>query len=69
MSDDEPILDLAYPAMQWPLVHGRTALIVIDAQNDFLHPEGWYASQGIDIEHMRRSIEPTAKLVAAAEGP
>ncbi|MFT5173287.1 MAG: ureidoacrylate peracid hydrolase [Gammaproteobacteria bacterium] len=66
MSDDQPILGLAYPAMQWPLVHGRTALIVIDAQNDFLHPEGWYASQGIDIEHMRRSIEPTAKLVAAA---
>lgn len=45
---------------------GRTALVVIDAQNDFLHDEGWYAKQGIDIAHMQASIAPTAALVAAA---
>lgn len=61
-----PGLGAAYPSMQWPLVAGRTALLVIDAQNDFLHPQGWYATHGVDIEHMRRSIEPTARLVAAA---
>lgn len=66
MSDNKHVLATAYPAMQWPLVHGRTALIVIDAQNDFLHADGWYSAQGIDIKHMRRSIEPTIKLVAAA---
>lgn len=66
MSDNEQVLGAAYPAMQWPLVQGRTAMIVIDAQNDFLHTDGWYATHGIDISHMRRSIIPTAKLVAAA---
>jgi len=45
---------------------GRTALVVIDMQNDFLHAEGWYARQGIDIAHMQAAIEPTAVLVRAA---
>ena len=51
---------------RWELVRGRTALIVIDPQNDFLHEEGWYAQHGIDISHMRRVIEPTKELVAEA---
>ncbi len=51
---------------RWELVRGRTALVVIDPQNDFLHEEGWYAQQGIDISHMRRTIEPTKELVAEA---
>ena len=55
-----------FEAAHWDLVPGRTALVVIDAQNDFLHPDGWYASQGIDIGHMRRSIEPLKALLAAA---
>lgn len=59
-------LTQTYPAVHWPLVPGATALIIIDPQNDFLHPEGWYAQQGVDIEHMRRSVEPTRQLVTAA---
>jgi ureidoacrylate peracid hydrolase len=51
---------------RWELVRGRTALVVIDPQNDFLHEEGWYAQHGIDISHMRRVIEPTKELVAEA---
>lgn len=51
---------------QWDLVPGRTAVVVIDPQNDFLHPDGWYAKSGIDIDHMRRTIEPINELVAAA---
>ena len=54
-----------FAPIKWTLVPRRTALVVIDAQNDFLHPEGWYASRGIDIEHMRRCIEPIKQLVAA----
>ena len=27
----------------WRLVPGRTVHVVIDDQNDFLHPDGWYA--------------------------
>jgi ureidoacrylate peracid hydrolase len=52
--------------IDWSLVPGRTALVVIDDQNDFLHPDGWYARSGIDISHMRRVIEPTKELVAEA---
>lgn len=50
----------------WRLVPGRTALVVIDMQNDFLSPDGWYAGAGVDIAHMRRAIAPTKALVAAA---
>ena len=54
-----------YETVRWELVPGHTALVVIDDQRDFLHPDGWYAQNGIDIEHMRRVIEPTQRLVAA----
>ena len=54
-----------FAPIEWDLVVGRTALVVIDPQNDFLHPEGWYAGHGVDIEHMRRCIEPVKQLVAA----
>lgn len=50
----------------WKLVPGRSALVVIDPQNDFLHDNGWYAKSGVDISHMQRSILPTKALVAAA---
>jgi ureidoacrylate peracid hydrolase len=50
----------------WDLVPGRTALVHIDLQNDFLHADGWYASQGIDIAHMQRVIEPAQRITAAA---
>jgi ureidoacrylate peracid hydrolase len=55
-----------FAAVRWELVPGRTALVLIDLQNDFLHPDGWYSQNGIDISHMRRVIEPTKRLVAAA---
>lgn len=54
-----------FAPIQWELVPGRTALVVIDAQNDFLHPDGWYALRGVDIAHMRRTIEPIRQLAAA----
>jgi nicotinamidase-related amidase len=52
-----------FEAAHWDLSPGRTVLVVIDPQNDFLHPDGWYAQQGIDIEHMRRTIAPIRQLV------
>ncbi len=55
-----------FEAAHWDLVPGHTALVVIDAQNDFLHEGGWYAAKGIDIGHMRRCIEPLKALLAAA---
>lgn len=50
----------------WELAPGRTALVVIDPQNDFLHDDGWYAQSGVDVSHMQRTIEPTRRLVEAA---
>jgi len=48
----------------WPLEPGCTVLVNVDLQNDFLHPDGWYAKSDIDIAHMRRVIEPVKELVA-----
>ena len=55
-----------YAAVRWDLVPGRTALLLIDYQNDFLHEDGWYARSGIDISHMRRVLGPTRRLIDAA---
>jgi ureidoacrylate peracid hydrolase len=54
-----------FATVSWPLVPGRTVLVNIDLQNDFLHPDGWYAKSGIDISHMQRVIEPAKELVVA----
>lgn len=43
----------------------RTALVVVDMQNDFCHPEGWLASIGVDVSPARRPIEPLNALLPA----
>lgn len=54
-----------FQPLSWTLSPRHTALVVIDAQNDFLHADGWYARSGVDITHMQRSIGPTRQLVEA----
>jgi len=40
------------------------AMLIIDAQNDFLNDEGWFKKGGdVDISHMQRIIEPTIKMI------
>ncbi|ATU72798.1 Peroxyureidoacrylate/ureidoacrylate amidohydrolase RutB [Gluconacetobacter sp. SXCC-1] len=46
----------------------RTAIIVIDMQNDFCHPEGWLAGIGVDITPARAPIAPLARLLPALRG-
>jgi ureidoacrylate peracid hydrolase len=41
----------------------RCALVVVDMQNDFCHPQGWLASIGVDISPARRPIEPLRRAV------
>jgi nicotinamidase-related amidase len=41
-----------------------TALIVIDMQRDFLEPGGFGETLGNDVSQLRRTIEPTAALLA-----
>lgn len=43
-----------------------TALLVIDMQRDFLHPDGYAARAGLDIEPLRKAIEPVSRALAAA---
>jgi nicotinamidase-related amidase len=44
----------------------RTALIVIDMQRDFIEPDGFGAALGNDVGHLRTSIAPAARVLAAA---
>ena len=45
----------------------RSALVVIDMQNDFCHPDGWLSSVvGVDVTPARRPIAPLAALLPQA---
>jgi nicotinamidase-related amidase len=41
----------------------RSAIIVVDMQNDFCHPDGWLAHIGVDIAPTRRPIAPLSNLL------
>jgi nicotinamidase-related amidase len=41
----------------------RTAIVVVDMQNDFCHPDGWLAHIGVDVAPARRPIAPLANLI------
>lgn len=43
----------------------KTAIIIIDMQNDFCHPDGWLAHIGVDITPARQPIEPINRLLPA----
>lgn len=38
----------------------RTALVVVDLQNDFCHPDGWLASIGVDVSGAGPAIDTLA---------
>jgi ureidoacrylate peracid hydrolase len=39
-----------------------SVLIVVDMQNDFIHPDGWFASKGIDLSSIRSVIPSIERL-------
>lgn len=41
----------------------KAAILVIDMQNDFCHPDGWLASIGVDVSPARRPIQPLQTLL------
>ncbi|HBY0021416.1 TPA: isochorismatase family protein [Klebsiella variicola] len=50
----------------------RTAIIVVDMQNDFCHPDGWLGHIGVDVTPARVPIAPLQNLLPvlrAAEVP
>jgi nicotinamidase-related amidase len=56
------------PAAPTPftLATGKTALIIIDMQRDFLLPGGFGESLGNDVEQLRKVVSPLAALLNAA---
>lgn len=46
----------------------RTAMLVIDMQNDFCSPKGWLAHIGVDVTPARRPIAPLNRLLPALRG-
>ena len=60
-----PVQPLAFDAQPKPVEIdlARTALIVVDMQNDFCHPQGWLAGIGVDIEPARAPIAPLAAFL------
>lgn len=43
----------------------RTAIVVVDMQNDFCHPDGWLSHIGVDVDPARKPIAPLSDLVPA----
>lgn len=41
----------------------RSALVVIDMQNDFCHPKGWFGQKGVSVKPMRKPIATIAGLL------
>ena len=64
------------PAPPWPITMqaegkrvtidlARTAIVIIDMQNDFCHPEGWLGHIGVDVAPARKPIAPLQRLLPA----
>jgi nicotinamidase-related amidase len=41
----------------------KAAILVIDMQNDFCHPDGWLAHIGVDVTPARKPIKPLQNLL------
>ncbi|PFG34417.1 cysteine hydrolase family protein [Sanguibacter antarcticus] len=72
--------DLRRPAREPQVLHveaapqsltldlARTAVVVVDMQNDFCHPDGWLAGIGVDVTPARAPIPVLADLLPALRG-
>jgi nicotinamidase-related amidase len=56
-------LDLAAEPKAVTIDLARTAMIVVDMQNDFCHPEGWLAQIGVDVAPARTPIPALRSLL------
>ncbi|MBM3408152.1 MAG: cysteine hydrolase [Betaproteobacteria bacterium] len=59
-------LDAAGDAIEFDLA--RSALVVIDMQNDFCHPKGWFGQRGVRLAPMRKPIPVLQQLLPAWRG-
>lgn len=54
-------VDAGNRTVTFDLAH--TAIVVVDMQNDFCHPDGWLAHISVDVAPARRPIEPLKRLL------
>ncbi|HYZ69548.1 MAG TPA: cysteine hydrolase [Mycobacterium sp.] len=59
-------IDVPAEPSSFRLLPGKTALIVIDMQRDFLLPGGFGESLGNDVDQLFKVVPPLAELIAAA---
>jgi nicotinamidase-related amidase len=64
-TEARPIVVPATP-QQVRLDLGRTALLIVDMQNDFCHADGWLGSIGVDVSPGRDVIAPIGTMLEAA---
>jgi ureidoacrylate peracid hydrolase len=55
-----------YETLQEMVAPEHAALLVIDQQNDFTHPDGYYAKFGLDLSMVQAITDPINQLTAAA---
>jgi ureidoacrylate peracid hydrolase len=59
----DPRLGAVDPARVAP---GKTRLLVVDVQNDFLAPGGWFDTIGSDLSYMEAAVERLAAFIPVA---
>ncbi len=65
VQDPRPVEIVATPkAVRVDLA--RSALVVVDMQNDFCHPDGWLGQIGVDVAGARAAIPHLSLVVATA---
>ncbi len=57
------IIELPTTTKRLRLDLAKAALLVVDMQNDFCHPEGWLAHIGVDVTPARRPIAPLQQVL------
>ncbi|WP_315792145.1 isochorismatase family cysteine hydrolase [Fischerella sp. JS2] len=60
--DPQPVI-LATETKSLRLDLAKAAILIIDMQNDFCHPNGWLAHIGVDVTPARQPIKPLQNLL------
>ena len=58
------IINVPATPFEYPFAPGKTALVIIDMQRDFVEPGGFGSSLGNDVTLLHSSIKPIARLLA-----